>query len=345
MPTSCSHYFRQALVGAQRCGIDVDVVMADAGLCREQIEDPRWRGEMRQLARLVETIVAVLGDEFMGYACARSKPGTFAMMTNCVIYEPSLEHAMRKGVLFYSLFTDAIKMSLATDDHEATWTVQLADPALDPAHYFVEFWLSIWYRLWGWLVGQPPRLTAVDLRYWAGPENRDELSLLFGIAPTFGAPTTALRFDASCLRLPVIRSRQDLKDFLATTPLGVMTPPASDVDMARHVKQIIRVTGHQPIQFPSLREVAAQLYLTEQTLRRRLQAEHTSYRQIKQTIRRGVAEKLLCETDLPVQDISEMAGYAEPRSFVRAFHEWTGISPTGFRRRAQPTTTRPLAYS
>ena len=344
MPTSCSHYFQQALIGAQRCGLDVDAVMADTSLRRDQVQDPRWRGNVSQLAKLVETVVAVLGDEFMGYASMRSKPGTFAMMTNCMIYESSLEQAMRKGILFYTLFTDAIAMSLTEDDREATWTVHLADPALDPAHYFIEFWLSIWYRLLAWLVGQTPRLTAVDLDYPADPDSRDELALLFGITPTFDAPTTALRFEASSLRLPVVRSRQDLKAFLATTPLGVMTTPASDDDVARKVRQIIRVGGREPVKFPSLREVAAQLYLTEQTLRRRLQAENTSFREIKKDIRRSVAEKLLIETNLPVHDISDMAGYAEPRSFVRAFQEWTGISPTGFRRRAKPPTSRSLAY-
>ena len=106
----------------------------------------------------------------------------------------------------------------------------------------------------------------------------------------------------------------------------------------------MRVGGREPVKFPPLREVAAQLYLTEQTLRRRLQAENTSFREIKKDIRRSVAEKLLIETNLPVHDISDMAGYAEPRSFVRAFQEWTGISPTAFRRRAKPPTSRSRAH-
>jgi AraC-like DNA-binding protein len=333
MPTSCSHYFREAIAGARRRGVDVDAVLAEVGLTHAQLEDPEWRGDLTLLARIVQLTVEALNDEFMGYASQRSKPGTFAMMTHCVIHEPSIEQAMRKGVLFYCLFTDALEMSIDVDDTGGSWTLRLARPELDPAHYFEEFWLSIWFRLWGWLAGEPPALQAVEFAYSTEPSVRTELGLLFRHEPTFDAAATVLRFDHGFLHRPIVRSRQDLKEFLAHTPLGVMTPTPQEMQMAQRVKSLVHVPVHGPAEFPSFSEVAAKLYLTEQTLRRRLQAEATSYREIKQTIRRDVAERMLRETDLPVHEVSELAGYSEPRAFMRAFQDWTGLTPATFRRR------------
>jgi AraC-like DNA-binding protein len=337
MPTSCSHYFREAIAGARRRGVDVEAVLAQVGLTHDQLEDPAWRGDLTLLARVVQLVVEALGDEFMGYAPARCNPGAFAMMTHCVIFEPSMEQVMRKGVLFYSFVTDEIEMSIDVDDSGGRWTVRLARPELDPAHYFLEFWLSIWFRLWGWLAGEPPALQAVEFDYTPGPGVRTELGLLFRKEPVFDAPVTSLRFDPAFLRRPVVRSRQDLKTFLADTPLGVMTPTPAELEMGQRVKSLIRVPEFGPAEFPPFSQVAAKLYLTEQTLRRRMQAENTSYRAIKQTIRRDVAERMLRETDLSVHDVSRMAGYSELRAFVRAFQDWTGMTPATFRRHQQST--------
>jgi AraC-like DNA-binding protein len=332
MPTSCSHYFREAIAGASRCGVDVDAVLGEIGLGHEQIQDPQWRGDLRLLARIVQLVIDALGDEFMGYLPGRSKPGTFAMMTNVVIVESSIEQAIRKGSLFYSFVTDAVEMSLELDDAGGSWTVRLARPELDPSRYYLEFWLSIWFRFWGWLAGEPLRLRAVNLDYEPGPGNRGELGLLFGIAPTVNASVVSLSFDAAFLRRSVVRTRQELKDFLAETPLGVMTPIPGGPDVAGRVKALVRPRDREALQFPAFRDVAAQLYLTEQTLRRRLQAERTSYRAIKQVIRQDAAERMLRDTDVPVRVISELTGYSEARAFVRAFHDWTGMSPTAYRR-------------
>ncbi len=53
MSTSSSHYFREAIRGAERCGLDGERLLTEIGVTRIQIEDPTWRGKSEQLARLV----------------------------------------------------------------------------------------------------------------------------------------------------------------------------------------------------------------------------------------------------------------------------------------------------
>ena len=52
MPTSASHYFAGTIRGAQRAGIDGDLLLENVELTREQVFDPQWRGNVELLAGL-----------------------------------------------------------------------------------------------------------------------------------------------------------------------------------------------------------------------------------------------------------------------------------------------------
>jgi len=52
-------------------------------------------------------------------------------------------------------------------------------------------------------------------------------------------------------------------------------------------------------------------------------------------VRLDAARTLLCQTDLPVQDVAALLGYRTPSSFARAFGRWTGRSPRAYRRCAR----------
>jgi AraC-like DNA-binding protein len=73
--------------------------------------------------------------------------------------------------------------------------------------------------------------------------------------------------------------------------------------------------------------------MAEQTLRRRLRQESTTYREIKESIRRETAVQKLIGSRMSVQDLAYLVGYSEPRAFTRAFHQWTGSSLAQYREK------------
>lgn len=72
--------------------------------------------------------------------------------------------------------------------------------------------------------------------------------------------------------------------------------------------------------------------MTPRTLRRHLQNEGTRFGSLLSAAQRRDAMRLLEETNLDVQQIASMLGYAEPANFTRAFHQWCGMSPSQHRR-------------
>lgn len=331
MSTSCSHYFRETIRGAERSGLDGDWLIKEVGLSRADILDPAWRGRSEDLARLVQLVWIAGNDEFMGFMEKPCKLGTFAMMSHCVIHEDSLERALTRGIHFYRLFTDEIQMTLERKGSDIFFGVQFRRPELDPNHYFMEFWLSIWYRMIGWMGGVPAPLRFASFSYPKPKQYIDEFKYMFPCDYEFDALSTSLVFDAQHLNSPIMRNKQELKHFLSTAPLGFMTIPADVTSYARRVRTYLLRGRTLPLEFPDFSVVAAQFNMSEPTLRRKLQKEAASYRSILENIRRDLAVQKLLRGRHSVSAIAEMLGYSETRAFTRAFHEWTGLSPVKYK--------------
>lgn len=305
--------------------------MREVGLSRHNIFDPTWRGRSEDLARLVQLVWIALDDEFMGFMEKPCKTGTFAMMSHCVIHENTLQEVLMRGIRFYRLFTDEIRMVLDSQGDHVVFKVEFRRPELDPNHYFMEFWLAIWYRMIGWMGGVPAPLHFATFAYPRPRDYIDEFKYMFPCDYEFNARSTSLVFDAQHLSSPIVRTKQELKQFLSLAPLGFMTIPADVTNYARRVRTYVLRGRSLPLEFPEFADVAAQFNMSEPTLRRRLQQEGTSYRTIVENIRRDLAVQKLLRGRHSVNAISEMLGYSETRAFTRAFREWTGLSPVKYR--------------
>lgn len=82
----------------------------------------------------------------------------------------------------------------------------------------------------------------------------------------------------------------------------------------------------------SINRVARHLGISPRSLQRELALEHTTFRQIVDTVRLEIARTLLARPDFPIQMIAAKIGYRTPGSFARAFDRWTGQTPRDYRR-------------
>lgn len=73
--------------------------------------------------------------------------------------------------------------------------------------------------------------------------------------------------------------------------------------------------------------------IRSRTLYRRLHEEGSSFRAVKDAVRRDLALARLEKTEQSIAQIAADLGYAEPSAFFREFQHWTGISPTHYRKR------------
>ena len=99
---------------------------------------------------------------------------------------------------------------------------------------------------------------------------------------------------------------------------------AKDDDIVGLVKQELAVRPGYLQDAPS---IAAQLNLSERSLRRKLEKAGTSYQRLQQEIRFKKAQDYLLNTSLKLQEIAELLGYNDAATFCSAFKSWSGNLP------------------
>ncbi|NMX62762.1 AraC family transcriptional regulator [Pseudomonas sp. WS 5059] len=324
--TIASHYARAALGGARRAGYDCSTLLQQLGITPELLAEPRARIAPEQFTQLLQRLWLALDDEYLGFADGPSKRGTFAMMCHALIHCRTLEKALERGLLFYSLFPQGPRWRLSREGDMAR--LSLDDSQLwDPDHFLSESLLVIWHRLGSWLIGQRIRLEQATFSY-PMPAHASEYDLLFPCPLVFSASSSSLLFHCRYLNLPLLQDERTLKLFLERSPADLLSRP-DEGDSLR--SQLRRLLSRDRTPWPDLEAVAQHLHISPQTLRRHLRDEGTSFQALKDELRRDIAIFHLGRADLSLQEIAEQLGFSEPSAFHRAFKKWTGVTPGAYR--------------
>ncbi|MBD0686808.1 AraC family transcriptional regulator [Pseudomonas sp. PSB18] len=324
--TIASHFARAALGGARRQGFDALPLLQQLGISPELLDEPRARIAPEQFARLLQSLWLALGDEYLGFGSAPSKPGTFAMMCHTLIHCRTLGKALQRGLLFYRLFPDAPDLTLVAEGEQVR--LVLDDSALwDPDHFLAESLLVVWHRLASWLIGQRIGLEQASFSY-ARPAHGAEYDLLFPCPLVFEAQHSSLLFHSRYLDMPLLQDERTLKRFLERSPADLLSRPDDGHSLS---SQLRRLLGRDTARWPDLEAAADHLHLSPQTLRRHLREEGTSFQELKDHLRRDIAIYHLGRADLSLQQIAEQLGFSEPSAFHRAFKKWTGLTPGAYR--------------
>ncbi|WP_294188498.1 AraC family transcriptional regulator [uncultured Clostridium sp.] len=79
--------------------------------------------------------------------------------------------------------------------------------------------------------------------------------------------------------------------------------------------------------------VSRKLKCSKRTLQRKLKEENTTFQKQLNHTRELLARHYLENSDMVMDDIAYLLGYQDLTSFVRAFHIWTGITISEYRRK------------
>jgi len=326
MATIACHYVKAALGGSIRHGYDANELLVKSGINPKVFASPTGRVSDSQMTRLVQRIWWVMSDEFMGFTRNPCKQGFFGLIVESVGRCSNLREVFDLGSRLYNLINDDIQTELLETEEHSLLAIRFAEPELDPDHFYLEFWMVIWHRLASWLIGRKIPLLYTKLAY-EKPAHAAELNYLFPGPKYYLHDENQLAIDTRYLNLPPIRSQAEIATFLKHSPAGLMTIPGDDRSLRNRITKLIVMQSPALLSLPGIGEIASELHVTPQTLHRRLKREGTSYQHIKNSIRRDIAVTRLVKDRMPVNQVAEIVGFSEARSFTRAFKNWTGLSP------------------
>lgn len=141
----------------------------------------------------------------------------------------------------------------------------------------------------------------------------------------------SLSFPAQYLNLPCqIKERQCLA-FLSSYSDIFAAPQPEEEDFVLRLRQWVLNEVEQNNRLPNAKLAARFMGCSFKTLSRRLEEEHTTFKELKLGIVHEKAKALLSNSERPILDIAQQLGYSESASFCRSFRQFNGISPKQFR--------------
>lgn len=149
-----------------------------------------------------------------------------------------------------------------------------------------------------------------------------------GVLVRTGAEMPAIAVRASELHTPNPSPPgvHEVVGFLELPALMGIDPPKTMADAVQQVLRTQLALGDM-----SEESVASRLSIGRRTLQRALRAEGTSFREVKARFIESRARAVLVESELDISTIARSLGYDEPKSFRRAFRNWTGLTPNAYR--------------
>lgn len=330
-----TRYARTLIHKAESRGYGEAVLCDAIPIAPDLLRDARAPIDPQTFFRVSRQLKLLMADEFCGFTRSPCPLGTFEMMCEGTVTGGALGAALQRAFAFYASQTRDLRFELQAHGELAAIELSAAHPEHDPEGFLNEWWFMLWPHLAGWLIGEEIPVVAADFAHARAGQPEEYSEMLSGLC-RFSQPQARLLIPARYLERPIVRSRADLNGFLAPKTLDPVALYDGHLSFKSQLKARLRAQLEQTQTLPSIEEAAGECHLSSQTLRRRLQAECTSYRLVKEEVRRELALKFLGCAELPIGEVSLRAGFAEPNGLTRALKAWAGLSPLDLRRGAEP---------
>ena len=316
----------------ERRGMDPAGALAQAQIAPSSLLDVAFRISARQMERISGAAMQELDDEALGAFSRRLPWGSYGMLARASLSAPNLGMALRRWCRHHALLTDDVHLKLVSSGDSAAITIaeraDLGHLGQGAREFCLVHVLRNIHGLACWYIDS--RIPLQGARFpFAAPPHADAYALMFPGPLRFDAAQAEIRFDARYLALPLRRDEKALQQMLQRAlPLTVLQY-RRDRLLVQQVRQAL--TAH-PDQAHKADGLAALLNISTRTLHRHLKEEGASLQALKDEVRCERAKELLNRSDKPVKQVAAAAGFRNEKSFIRAFREWTGVSPGEFRR-------------
>jgi AraC-like DNA-binding protein len=279
-----------------------------------------------QMETFSEAAMRELDDEALGWFSRRLPWGSYGMLCRASLTSPNLGVALKRWCRHHLLLIDDVELKLSVSGARAQLTIEerrTIDPRL--REFCLLTLLRYSHGFACWLVDSRIPVYEVTFAH-PPPPHQAAYGLMFPGPVRFDAAATGFEFDQAYLDLPLKRDEAALRAMLKRAlPLTVL-------QYRRDRLVVQRVRELLPTQ-TTAEALSRALNISVRTLHRQLKDEGTSLQTLKDQVRRDMAVEMLLRTKRSVKQIALASAFRNEKSFTRAFREWTGESPSDYRRK------------
>lgn len=316
---------------ARHYGLDVDALLAAAGITEEQLQQPDALIPFDRVAVLFLQALQMSGDPAFGLIVGSMvQPRSYQVLGYAILSCDTLGEAIDRLIRYEKLVGKLGESRLveASDGYRLEWRSPLEGPW---SRFLKEAAVSGWITLARQFVEQVPAFEVFFAHACDAEPSRYERVL--GTHVHFNADFTGVKFAKAALQTRMTGADAGLRAIMDKQAAALLEEFDSRVNLVSEVRSVlVRVL---PDGEPSLESVAQRLSLSERVLQSRLREAGASFTALIDDVRRSLAMLYLQQTNAALIDIAFLLGFSEQSAFSRAFRRWMGESPQAWRRHHQ----------
>lgn len=245
---------------------------------------------------------------------------------------PTVGAAFQALDQYLSVYSPAISASISPGPtgEDARFEFRILLDRLGPHQQAVELALGVVMQMFRLIIGPNFRPVSADLPHEPLTAVEDYVRY-FGCTTRFSSERSGFVLRRSDLARPLSSDgavHDMVRDYLNSVAL-----PAEG-----HTREAVRLMIRQMLPTGGLEIalVASHLNLHQRTLQRKLADQGASFQGLVDEVRRSQAGRYLRETEVPLTQLAGLVGYTEQSALTRSCHRWFGVSPSSYRKSANP---------
>jgi AraC-like DNA-binding protein len=312
-------------------GVDPQSLLGEFGIDPDAFRNPENRIAYARVGRLFGRCAQVTSCEHFGLLVGeRAGITSLGAVGYLALSAQDVYSALRILQQRYHLADGGGTITLERVGRHVSFGYEIVEPGVENADQLVLAAVAIGFNIVRTLCGPQWAASDVQLSMHA-PRDTTSIRRFFNLAPRFDQERSCVTFATHWLTQPPPGADPLLHLMMRERVAELTAAASSSSSVAGQVRRLLRTTITTT--GCSLESAAAQLRMSDRTLKRRLAVEAVTFLQLRDEARYNAACQMLRHTRMPAGQISSILGYADCSAFTRAFTRWSGISPTAWRNR------------
>jgi len=322
------YYISQLAEELETQGVHISDWLAKYGLSKDLLSDQNQSISLYAYKSLSLDALTLTQQPSLGLLVAKRIGLTaHGMLSFAVIASSCLRETIEIISRYLNTRQPLIRIELNNGDTELEVQIHQCYPLDKIEHSFLESSILVLYNMLMQVTQNSPPISKICFPF-PEPENSQLFSEVFDFELAFNAKNACILLKNSELDTPLVMAdKNSLQQARQICERELEKLELVELLQTRIRKYLLSFKDG----FPSLREVSCYFHMSPRTLHRQLKREGSSYSQILMSVRKFVAVELLNKSTMTIQTIALTLGYSDVANFRKAFKQWTGTSPSGFR--------------
>ena len=310
-------------------GCDARAIFKRAGLKPERLGDANARYSVAAMQKLWALAIEASDEDNFAYSAGRQwRPTTFHALGYSWLASATLAEGLKRIARYSRVVNSSVSTSF---QHSGSW----GELIIDARHHEFPIHQGAYDAALGALMTMLRMLMGESYSpmeihcYYARPATAISFEHDVRCPILYDMPDTKALFDNADLHRRLASANSELQKVNE----DLLLEKLHQLDRACMVTRVtLAINNELPTGEVCEKGIAASLGVSVRTMQRQLAEQQQSYKQLLDAIRQQLAGQYLANSQLSLNEITYLLGFANQANFTRAFKRWQGMPPSSYRR-------------